>query len=350
MVLNKYRVERFLGRGRSGEVHLVENVPMARLSALKVVMVEDPARQRAVVESQAQSLCGHDHVVEIRSADVFDGSVLIEMEFVADGSLADRMLREFVPVEDAIANVKQVLYALEHAHARGIIHRDVKPANIMLAPRGAKLSDFGTVIHPGSGIRVTDEFYRPHASPEAANNGEFSAASDVFAAGLTLMRVANNKGAEWEQFLADPVAWRTAVAEGVLPARIGYADWVPSGLRRVINKACASIPTDRYPNAVAFRQALERMRVERRWVRVSADEWVCDRNGRIESARYVPGRRPGVEFKSGSRRVVDCCRQFETEREARRWLDRVVADSTLAGSSERRSAKRLKATTTNVFL
>lgn len=339
-ILNKYRVERFLGCGRFGEVHLVENVPMARHSALKVVMVEDPARQRAVVESQAHSLCGHDHVVEIRSADVFDRSVLIEMEFVEGGSLEDRMRREFVPVVDAIAYVKAVLYALEHAHARGIVHRDVKPGNIMLAPRGAKLSDFGTVIHPGSGIRVTDDFYRPHASPEAANNGEFSPASDVFAAGLTLLRTANNMTDGWQMLKADGVGWRKAVAEGALPARIGYADWVPSGLRRVINKACARDPADRYPSAVAFRQALERLRPERRWVRVTPDEWTCDRGGRTETVRYVPGRRPSVEFRSGSRRVVDRCGQFDNEREARRLIGRVLADTTLARSLTRPVVRR----------
>ncbi|SIR28238.1 serine/threonine-protein kinase [Bosea sp. TND4EK4] len=348
-ILNKYRVERFLGRGRFGEVHLVENVPMARYSALKVVVVKDPATQRAVVEAQAHSLCGHDHVVEIRSADVFDGSVLIEMEFVEGGSLGDRLQREFVPVLDAIAYVKSVLYALEHAHARGIVHRDVKPGNIMLAPRGAKLSDFGTVIHPGSGIRVTDEFYRPHASPEAANDGEFSPASDVFAAGLTLLRAANNMSDEWERLLADPIAWRRAVADGVLPARIGYADWVPGGLRRVINKACARDPADRYPGAVAFRQALERLRPERRWLRLSADEWACDRDGRAETVRYVPGRRPGVEFRSGSRRVTDRCGQFDTEREARRWLGRVLAETTLAGSAPRRQVRRPRTPASDVF-
>lgn len=340
-ILNKYRVKRFLGRGRFGEVYLVHNVPMARFSALKVVVVKDPTSQRAVVEAQAQSLCGHDHVVEIRSADVLDSSVLIEMEFVEGGSLDDRMKREFVPVLDAIAYVKSILYALEHAHARGIVHRDVKPGNIMLTPRGAKLSDFGTVIHPGSGIRVTDEFYRPHASPEAANIGEFSPASDVFAAGLTLLRAANNMNDEWERILGDPLAWRKAVAEGVLPARIGYVDWVPSSLRRVINKACARDPVDRFPSAVAFRQALERLRPERRWLRLSNDEWTCDQQGRVETVRYVPGRKPGVEFRSGSRRVTDRCGQFDTERDARRWLGRVLAETTLARVAAKRPIRRL---------
>lgn len=335
IILNKYRVQRFLGSGRYGEVYLVENMPMAKFSALKVVMVDDPAKQRAVVEAQAHSLCGHDHVVEIFTADVFERSVLIEMEFIENGSLGDRLAREFVPVLDAIAYVKHVLYALEHAHARGIVHRDVKPGNIMLAPRGAKLSDFGTVIHPSSGIRVSDEFYRPHASPEAVNHGEFSPASDVFAAGLTLLRVANNMTGEWECLLADPTAWRKAVAEGVLPAKIGYANWIPTSLRRVINKACARDSAARYPSAAAFRQALEGLRLDRRWIRVSLDEWICENKGKTETVRYISGRKPGVEFKAGSRRISSWCGTFDTEREARLRLERIIADTTLVRSAAR---------------
>jgi serine/threonine-protein kinase len=336
-VLNKYRVERFLGQGRFGEVYLVNNIPMAKKSALKVVIVDDPASRKAVVEAQAQSLCGHDHVVQIVTADVFEKSVLIEMEFIEGGSLGDLLQRQFVPVLDTISYVKHVLYALEHAHGRGIVHRDVKPGNIMLAPRGAKLSDFGTAMHPRSGVRVSDDFYVPHASPEAMNDKEFSAASDVFAAGLTLLRAVNNMTGDWERILDDEETWRRDVRNGVLPTRVGYADWVPTALRKIINVACASDPSRRYSSAKAFRQALERLRLARRWVRVSPDAWTATTDGKTETVEYVSGRKPGVEFRAGSRRITKFCRQFSTEREARRWLDKVVADTTFVKSTKPRA-------------
>jgi serine/threonine protein kinase len=231
VVLNKYQVLRPLGAGRYGQVFQVRNLNLGLVSALKIVLVSDPDRHKAVVEARAQSLCGHDHVVEVRTADVFDRSVLIEMEFIEGGSLGDRLLRDFVPVADSVAYVKHILYALEHAHARGLVHRDVKPGNIMLASNGAKLSDFGTATHPATGISVIDEFYMPHASPEAANVGSFSAASDVFATGLTLMRAVSNMAA-WGHIITEDGSWRNDVANGNIPALVGFPDYVPTPSRR----------------------------------------------------------------------------------------------------------------------
>lgn len=182
VILGKYEVVRPLGRGQFGAVYLVFNRNLTVHSALKVVSVTDPDRHVAVVEAQATSLCGHDHVVKIRTADRFDEGVLIELEYLDGGSLSDRLKSGFVPIGDSISYMKHVLFALDFAHSKGIIHRDVKPANIMISGNIAKLSDFGTAIHPESGARVTDDFYRPHASPEAQNLNEFSARSDVFAA------------------------------------------------------------------------------------------------------------------------------------------------------------------------
>ena len=142
------------------------------------------------------------------------------MEYIDGGSLGDRLNREFVPVVDSINYVKQILFALEFAHSRGFVHRDVKPGNIMLAPGYAKLSDFGTAMHPASGIAATDLFYRPHASPEAVNNFEFSPLSDVYAAGMTLQRSANNR-AMWGDLRKDEAAFRQDILDGKLAGRLG---------------------------------------------------------------------------------------------------------------------------------
>jgi serine/threonine protein kinase len=105
-VLNKYEVMHHLGTGNFGQVFKVFNRNLQQISALKVVIVDNPAEHRAVIEAHAMSLCEHDHVVKILTADVFDNSVLIEMEFIEGGSLGDRMAREFVPVIDSVNYVK----------------------------------------------------------------------------------------------------------------------------------------------------------------------------------------------------------------------------------------------------
>ncbi|QDG93245.1 serine/threonine protein kinase [Rhizobium sp. NIBRBAC000502774] len=328
VVLNKYEVVRTLGKGRFGEVVLVKNRNLSRQSALKLIRVDNPFKHRAVVEAQAQYLCGHDHVVKVLTADVFDGAVLIEMEYMEDGSLADRMKVEFVPVIESITYLKQILFALEHAHSRGIVHRDVKPGNIMLSGGIAKLSDFGTVIHPQSGVKVTELFYTPHASPEAINNEEFSAASDVFAAGITLLRAVNNMSG-WDAILAGET-WQALVREGKLATKLGFADYTPRKLKRIIKKAINPIVADRFGSASALRQELERLRPLRRWVRLTDNEWTCTFEGKVEHAFLQYGPKPSVTYTIGGRRRLSDCHNYNTEREARNGLAELVARSTLA--------------------
>jgi serine/threonine-protein kinase len=328
IVLNKYEIIRPLGSGQFGDVFYVINRNLGRQSALKLVRVANPIEHRAVVEAQAQNLCGHDHVVKILTADVFDGAVLIEMEYLEGGSLADRLHGEFVPVIETIGYLKQILFALEHAHNRGIVHRDVKPGNIMLTGAIAKLSDFGTVIHPESGVKVTELFYRPHASPEAINNMEFSAASDVFAAGMTLLRAVNNMTG-WDAVLGSD-RWPTLVKEGKLASQVGFADYTPPKLKRIIKKAINPIVADRYQTAAALRQELERLRPARRWVRLNDNEWICTVEGKEERASLQLGINPTVEYTIGGRRRRSDCKRYDTEREARARLAELVARSTLA--------------------
>jgi eukaryotic-like serine/threonine-protein kinase len=341
VILNKYEVLRFLGRGHFGQVFQVFNRNLQQVSALKVILVENPESHKAVVEAHAMSLCGHDHVVRILTADVFDGSVLIEMEYIEGGSLGDRLLREFVPVVDAVTYVKQILFALEQAHGKGFVHRDVKPGNIMLAPRAAKLSDFVTPIHTPTGIRVMDGFYRPHASPEAVNGYEFSARSDVYAAGLTLLRAVNNM-AGWGHAWKDDVSFARDIANGDVPDRIGYREWVPRSLKLILNRACSKNTDRRYQSAADFRQALEGLRLTHAWIRVSQDEWTCHFQGRTEMLRYVPGRRHSVEYLVAGRRKTGHCSTWDTERDARVALERTVATLTLLPSRSKQGGGRGK--------
>lgn len=238
--------------------------------------------------------------------------------------------------------MKEVLFALEHAHTRGIVHRDVKPANIMLAQNKAKLSDFGTIIQPQTGIRVTDLFYQFHAAPEAVNSGEFSPLGDVFAAGLTLLRVANNMPG-WGTVIDDAGAWETDLRNGTMAQRIGFKPYLPRALKTILKRACNPDPARRYASAAAFREALERLSLARRWVRVSDNEWTCESTGRLESVRYINGRRPTVEFFSGSRRQREFCGTFGTEREAREHMDRVIAETTMGRTAPARRHRTRRA-------
>ena len=250
------------------------------------------------------------------------------MEYVSGGSFENLLRSEFVPIIETVRIVKQVLFALEHAHSRGIVHRDVKPANIMLAGSCAKLSDFGTAMHPVTGIRVTDQFYRPHASPEAVNGREFSAVSDVFATGMTLLRAANNQS-NWDAIL-NGRDWRQDVLEGRLADVIGFTEFVPTKIRRIIKKAVKPAPEDRYQSASEMRQALERLVPARAWSRVNEHIWKCLTDRGEEVIEYVGGRRFSVDYKLNGRRRSENCRDNSDERSARRYLHQTVAKTTFA--------------------
>lgn len=328
LLLNKYKVLSNLGSGHFGQVYHVKNVVVGHDAALKIVTVDNPIQHKAYIEAQAQNLCSHDHVVKIYTADILDGAVTIEMEYISGGSLEALLKNKFIPVIDSITYVKQILFALEFAHNKGIIHRDVKPANIMLSNNIAKLSDFGTIIQPSTGIKVTDLFYGPHASPEAINNGFFGPQSDVYGAGMTLLRAANNI-ADISRFMP-PSSGIDHVKNGTLPGAIGFEKYLPRSLKMIINKSLHSNPSKRYPNAKSFRQALERLRPDRRWILQSDQNWLSTKNNEPdERIYYLGGAQNTVEYTKNGRRVRDKCKNFKNELDARAYMLKLVADSTL---------------------
>jgi serine/threonine-protein kinase len=150
----------------------------------------------------------------------------------------------------------------------------------------------------------------------------------VFAAGMTLLRTANNMTG-WDAVLSN-ASWPAFVREGKLANVMGYADHMPSKLKRVIKKAINPIVADRYPTAAAFRQELERLRPARRWIRLNENEWTCTFNEREERALFRSGIKPSVEYSIGGRRRLEDCQSYRTEREARTRLGELVGRSTLA--------------------
>ena len=229
--LNKFYVERFLGSGFFGEVYKVINTAVGRVSALKAIRVSDPLNHKAIVEAQAQNICSHDNVVKIYGADVVEvgnvSFVLIEMEFIEFGSLEDRLRREFVPICDSVSCMKDVLFALHHAHGNGIIHRDVKPGNILLAKPRVKLSDFGVAYHAPSSLSAMNLFYQPHGPPEAFSVGDVRPQHDVFAAGVTLFRAVNNIQ-DWSHRLSCINDLDALYVSGRLIEIIGFQSYVPT--------------------------------------------------------------------------------------------------------------------------
>src|SRR5437762_8097078 len=146
-VLGPYQVHELLGAGGMGEVYRAVDVRLGRSVALKVLPADasdDSQRQRFEREARAASRLNHPNICSLY--DVRFGSELdyIVMELVEGQTLAERMREGAMPYEDTLRTAIEIVGALETAHAQGIVHRDIKPGNIMLTLGGAvKILDFG---------------------------------------------------------------------------------------------------------------------------------------------------------------------------------------------------------------
>jgi eukaryotic-like serine/threonine-protein kinase len=144
--VGRYRILRQLGSGGMGEVYLAEDPNLRRQVALKILSTTDAkAKRRFVQEAITASKLSHPNVAVIYEAgESEDGSGFIAMQYVEGETLRDRLLRGPMPIREIVSIAHEVADALDDAHRHGIVHRDIKPGNIMIDARGhAKVLDFG---------------------------------------------------------------------------------------------------------------------------------------------------------------------------------------------------------------
>lgn len=206
LIDGRFELARPLGSGGMGTVWRARDIALDREVALKEVRPPDPAtaaaqpglvvqlRERAVREARALARLAHPNVVTIHHivepAAGSDGHPWIVMELVRGGSLADRLEAGPMPVADVLRLGLDLLSALRAAHAEGVLHRDVKPANVLLRPGGsAVLTDFGiAALHGATGLTSTGVLIGSpeYIAPERARGAEGLAASDLWSLGMLL--------------------------------------------------------------------------------------------------------------------------------------------------------------------
>ena len=202
VIAGRYRRTKYLGRGASGEVWLAQDDLLDRQVALKRLRIGAPGQgadqaadgadvRRMMREAQAAARAHHPNIVSVFDLLTVDGQPYLVMEYVAGESLAERISRDGpLPVEQARAVVRQVADALRVAHELGIVHRDVKPANILIDGHGtAKLADFGVAkvqtdtLLTDTGLVVGTVAFM---APEVARGERATPASDIWSLGATL--------------------------------------------------------------------------------------------------------------------------------------------------------------------
>lgn len=329
---SSFALSKRIGNGNFGDVYLCKQVFLNRDSALKVVPTNDADFLSNVLEPQLQHLVAHPQIVRVESADVWvdnSGSpyLLIEMEVMKGGSLQEAIESD-ITLRGSVDALKDALFALHHAHSFGIVHRDVKPGNILLGSSGGKLSDFGIAMAVSRQMRVSNFFYNANLAPESIKAPVFTSQSDVYAAGLALFRAVNGIK-NWRATRATLKDAKASFIAGTVVQDLGFAPHVPEKLRRIIRKACHADVAKRYASSAAFRDALERLKFERDWVRVP-DGWACNYGGKTEQILIARGARSwSVDYLRGATRKRPECATGLTELEAANYAAQLVARTTL---------------------
>jgi hypothetical protein len=251
-----YRIESLVGRGGMGVVYRATQLDLGRPVALKLIAPEaledGAARSRFVSEARHAASIEHPHVVPIHAAGEADGTAYFAMRFIHGDDLRTRVRRDgpLAPLA-AAAILESAAAALDAIHAAGLVHRDVKPANILLAAGDhVYLTDFGLArvalareSSTGSGRWAGSLHY---AAPEQIRGGRVDARADVYALGGVLVFMLTAK-----------VPYDRDSDEATLWAHVADPPPRPSDLRRglprafdaVVEKAMAKAPEDRYPSA-----------------------------------------------------------------------------------------------------
>jgi serine/threonine protein kinase len=258
--IGRYEILRPLGRGAMGVVYLARDPQIERQVALKTVRFDGPGEDAKIDEAKARFLkearisgrLQHPHIVTVFDVGEDAGNLYLAMEYVAGGSLAQKLVEPAgLEIFDRLRIVAEVAEALGHAHERGVLHRDVKPANILLTEAlSAKVSDFGIgkFLTGDSDLTSTGQMVGSPAymSPEQIRGEKLDVRSDLFSLGVVLYQTLTSR----KPFPADTLTtlvYQILHEEPLDPASI-RSD-LPEDVCGIVRKCLAKNRDDRYANA-----------------------------------------------------------------------------------------------------
>jgi predicted Ser/Thr protein kinase len=266
----RYSLEREIGRGGMGIVYLAREVRLDRPVALKLLppaYAAQPAlRERFLREARTAARLSHPHIVPIHAVDEVDPFVFIVMAYVEGETLEQRIrARGPLPASAAARIVREVAWALGYAHAQGVVHRDIKPGNILLEAGSGRalVSDFGIAYVSGTPVpKGTAEVMgtAEYMSPEQASGGAVDGRSDLYALGAVGYYMLSGRlpfeGSTIAATLAKQITQFPAPLSSVAPE-------VPVSLAHAIDRCLAKDPAGRFADGEKLAEAIS-LTLERR--------------------------------------------------------------------------------------
>src|SRR5271157_2594411 len=276
--LGPYEIQSPLGAGGMGEVYRAKDTRLDRTVAIKVLpahLSSDPElKQRMEREAKAISALQHANICTLYDIGAQDGSDFLVMEYLEGQTLAERLAKGPLPLDQVLKIATEIAQALEKAHQQGIIHRDLKPANIMLTKAGAKLMDFGlakpefsiasqaigtfTPSTPTMNLASLTSAASPitqkgsimgtfqYMAPEVLQGAEADARSDLFSFGCVLYEMVTGRRAFEGK---SQLSVFTAILEKDPESVTASQPLAPAMLAQVVQSCLAKDPADRFQSA-----------------------------------------------------------------------------------------------------
>ena len=281
-LIYKYELQSYIGGGAFGEVWLAKDNALDSQCALKLLPRNDTSIDERLLEAQIGNRLQHNNVVNIKYADVIPYGtppqpiVTIVMPFYPHGSVLSQLnSNNFLDFNLTVKCLIDVLKGLEYLHENGYYHCDIRPNNILVGEHGEYiLSDYGiTCYSPTHKAVQPRQCYLPHTSPETISNNTYDERTDIYQLGLTAFRLINGISEIKNDFIANQALFQERVLQGKVVTDSKYQPFVPRKIRRIISKAIALNPEDRYQTALDMRRALEQISL--------AGSCTADANGNI---------------------------------------------------------------------
>ncbi len=270
--IGRYHVLEQLGEGGMATVYKAYDTRLERDVAVKVLRTElfapsvfERILKRFEREAKALGKLSHPNIVNVHDYGEYEDQPYLVMEFLPGGTLKDKLGRP-MPWQEAVRLLIPIADALAYAHEHGILHRDVKPSNILLAEKGQPmLTDFGiakildlegeqTLTGTGVGIGTPE-----YMSPEQGLGEKVNESTDVYSLGIVLYELITGR----KPYLADtPMAVVVKHLNDPLPRPSEFVPSLPASVENTLLKALAKKPADRYPDMVQFSAVLTRLLTE----------------------------------------------------------------------------------------
>ena len=273
--LGPYEVLTPLGAGGMGEVYKARDTRLDRTVAIKILpeaLAADPQfRERFDREARAISQLTHPHICTLYDVGEHQGTAFLVMEYLEGETLADRLKKGALPLDQALTIAIQIASALDKAHRAGIVHRDLKPGNIMLTKSGATLLDFGLAkackpLVGGTGLSMlpttppnltaqgTILGTFQYMAPEQLEGQEADARTDMFAFGAVLYEMITGKRAFAGKSQAGLIS---AILSADPPPMVSLQPVTPPALDHVVHRCLAKDPDERWQSAKDLHDELD---------------------------------------------------------------------------------------------